>query len=160
MDAVSGDLRLVLSITPVSAPTGTVVTELAPPAEHVVLPRPRYNVVLFLGILYHLKKPFNALERLADYSDYSVLSTKVAALSGDRRNEIRTLPVAYVVAALETNNDPTNYWVFSEAGLHRILDRTGWTVRAWETFGDEESDPASNKHDQRVFCLFENQRHA
>jgi len=43
----------------------------------------------------------------------------------------------------ETNNDATNYWIFSQEGLRRIIRRTGWEVRDFITVGDtRNSDPA------------------
>jgi hypothetical protein len=54
------------------------------------------------------------------------------------------------------NDDPTNYWIFSDAGLARLVDRTGWTVRAAMNVGDTTaSRPDSNDHDERSFLLLE-----
>jgi hypothetical protein len=123
--------------------------------RHFALPRERYDVVLFLGVLYHLKNPFNALEALAGYTRYCILSTRISKFSGDRTTRIADLPVAYLLGPSECNNDPTNFWIFSEAGLLRLFERTGWTVVAWKSVGDLESDPADMAHDQRAFCVLE-----
>jgi tRNA (mo5U34)-methyltransferase len=120
------------------------------------LPRERYDVVLFLGVLYHLKNPFNALESLARYTRYCILSTKISKFSADRTTCIDDIPMAYLLGPAECNNDPTNFWIFSEAGLHRLFERTRWNVVAWKSVGDPESDPADMAHDQRAFCLLEN----
>lgn len=120
------------------------------------LPRDRYDVVLFLGILYHLKNPFNALECLARYTRYCILSTKISKFSGDRATRIDAIPMAYLLGPTECNGDPTNFWIFSEAGLRRLFERTGWNVAAWRAVGDPDSDPADMAHDQRAFCLLEN----
>jgi hypothetical protein len=62
--------------------------------------------------------------------------------------------VAYLVAPQECNNDCTNYWIFSEEGLRRILARTGWDVCDFTTVGNRvDSDPASPEGDERAFCL-------
>jgi hypothetical protein len=54
----------------------------------------------------------------------------------------------------ETNNDPTNYWIFTEMGLRRIFSRTGWEVVSLITLGAlVDSDPASAEFDQRAFAL-------
>lgn len=132
---------------------------------HFELPGTRYGLAFFLGILYHLKNPFGALESLARCANHALVSTRVVRYNlarsarGTRdvnstRVELRTVPAAYLVDAHETNNDPTNYWMFSEAGLRRILDRTGWDVLDFMTFGNTtQSEPASNAGDERAFCL-------
>ena len=67
---------------------------------------------------------------------------------------LQPLPVAYLLDPTECNNDNTNYWIFSEAGLRRILSRTGWDILDFITLGnDRDSDPASPKGDERAFCL-------
>src|SRR5688572_855289 len=95
------------------------------------LPQRRYTFAFFLGILYHLKNPFGALEALAEHARHAVISTRVARYNvapdaaDDPENVVRAhlqpLPVAYLLDATECNNDNTNYWIFSEAGLRRIL---------------------------------------
>jgi hypothetical protein len=122
------------------------------------LPQRRYSFAFFLGILYHLKNPFGALEALAEHARHAVISTRVARYSAARDAESRVrlqpLPVAYLLDPTECNNDSTNYWIFSEAGLRRILARTGWDVLDFTTLGDDrDSDPASREGDERAFCL-------
>jgi tRNA (mo5U34)-methyltransferase len=127
------------------------------------LPAERYELAFFLGILYHLKNPYLALESLAKCARHAFISTRVTRFNiangakGDdinrNRIELRDAPVAYLVAADETNNDATNFWMFSEAGLRRILYRCGWDILDFKTFGNtESSDPATNAGDERAFC--------
>ena len=83
-----------------------------------------------------------------------MLSTRVARFAGPARTPIGDLPVAYLVAPAETNNDPTNYWMFSPAGLERIVHRAGWSILESMSVGDvEASDPSSPEHDERAFML-------
>lgn len=118
------------------------------------LPREHYGLVLLLGILYHLQNPFYVLRQLAAQADHCILSTKVARFAGESRVPIGSLPVAYLVAPSETNNDPTNYWMFSPTGLERVVDRAGWTVVDRMNVGDVvASDPSSPEHDERMFML-------
>ena len=64
------------------------------------------------------------------------------------------LPMAYLLDDREANADPTNYWIFSEAGLRRILSRAGWDVCDYLTTGCRHgSDPSAPDRDQRAFCL-------
>ena len=121
--------------------------------HHFELPRPRYDLVLFLGILYHLKNPYNALECLARSARHCLLSTRITEYAADRVTRIGRVSAAYLLAPDECNNDATNYWIFTEPGLRRLVVRTGWEVLEWLSVGDIESDPASADHDQRAFCL-------
>lgn len=117
------------------------------------LPGHRYGLAFFLGTLYHLKNPYYALETLAGYARYCVLSTRIAAFAQDRRTPIRHLPVACLLREGEANQDWTNYWVFSEAGLRLLLERTGWSILEFATFGSKHSDPVTSEGDERAFCL-------
>jgi tRNA (mo5U34)-methyltransferase len=118
------------------------------------LPQERYGLVFFLGILYHLKNPYFALEAFARRASHLVLSTRVARFTPDKKTALREVPVAYLLHETEANNDPTNFWIFSEAGLLRLFQRTGWEVLDFLTVGDtERSDPASSSADERAFCL-------
>jgi len=129
------------------------------------LPQARYDFAFFLGILYHLKNPFFVLEALAKSARHAVISTRIAshnradarAVPGKvnaERVALEHVPVAYLLDADECNNDATNYWIFSEEGLRRILHRTGWDVLDFGTVGAVgKSDPATAKGDERAFCL-------
>jgi tRNA (mo5U34)-methyltransferase len=124
-----------------------------------LLPEKYYRLVFFLGILYHLKNPYLALEQLAKSSEYCFLSTRVATHSPDYKTMIKDLPVAYLLGPTESNNDSTNYWIFSKAGLHRILSRTGWEVLDEMTVGSVgRSDPAHSDRDERYFALLRSKK--
>ena len=117
-------------------------------------PRDDYAMVFFLGILYHLKNPYYVLESLARVTRHCLMSTRIARLAGDRVTTIRNQPLAYLLAPDECNNDATNFWIFSEQGLRRIFDRTGWEVLDYVSVGDtRHSDPASPDADERAFAL-------
>lgn len=119
-----------------------------------MLPRECYGLIFLLGILYHLQNPYYVLRELATRSSYCLLSTKVARFAGPSRTPIGDLPVGYLVAPHETNNDPTNYWVFSPAGVERLVQRTGWTTLERLNVGNTAtSDPATPENDERMFML-------
>jgi len=120
-----------------------------------MLPNDHYRLVFLLGVLYHLKNPLYILEMLARQCDYCVLSTRIANTipgSGPGLN-LRDAPVAYLLDEDELNDDDSNYWIFSEAGLRRLLKRTRWEICDWHVAGSGESDPNSLDRDQRVWCL-------
>jgi hypothetical protein len=118
-------------------------------------PREKYDAIFLLGILYHLKNPFFALEKLAQIARYCFLGTRVARKAPDGHSLAR-YPVAYLLGPEECNNDSTNFWIFSSEGLRRLIDRTGWSILAYTTTGDtSNSTPNDPNHDERAFCLLE-----
>jgi hypothetical protein len=118
------------------------------------LPRDHYKAVFLLGLLYHLKNPFYALEALAARTELCFVSTRIAQLSPDHATKLQNLPVAYLLGPGECNNDATNFWIFSDAGLRRLFDRTGWDVVEFKTVGcTEGSDPVDTGRDERAFAL-------
>jgi len=113
-----------------------------------------YDLIFFLGTLYHLKNPYYALETLSRFSKYCLLSTRVTKFAPNKRTNLSKFSLAYLVDEKETNNDPTNYWMFTSVGLKRILKRTGWEILDYMTVGNtENSDPVTKKGDERAFCL-------
>jgi tRNA (mo5U34)-methyltransferase len=118
------------------------------------LPSSNYGFTVMLGVLYHLKNPFLVLEALARASRYIFLSTRIASLSPDRKTNFGAWPLAYLVEEDELNNDETNYWIFSEKALQRVLRRTGWEVIQYTTFGSAATaDPVSEAGDARAYIL-------
>ena len=118
----------------------------------------KYDTVFFLGTLYHLKNPFLALEKLARVTTRCFLSTRVAKQTPDGQ-DFSPYPVAYLLAPQECNNDDTNFWIFTDEGLKRLADRTGWKVVSYVTVGETQcSTPADPEHDERAFCLLERKR--
>ncbi len=112
-----------------------------------------YGLAVCLGVLYHLKNPFGLLETLSRHARYCVLSTRIAQVTV-KGAAMESEPVAYLLNPSEANGDSTNYWIFSEAGLRRILDRTGWDLCDYATTGcQNRSDPARVDRDQRAFCM-------
>jgi tRNA (mo5U34)-methyltransferase len=112
-----------------------------------------FGFALFLGVLYHLKNPYSLLETLAKHVRYCLLSTRIAQMT-PRGTSVEGDPIAYLVDPLEANHDRSNYWIFSEAGLRRILYRTGWEICDFATTGFRNgSTPADQDRDQRAFCM-------
>jgi tRNA (mo5U34)-methyltransferase len=119
------------------------------------LPEESFGLVLCLGILYHLKNPFYLLESLAIRARYCLLSTRIAEVTPNGTT-MKDQPLAYLLGPSEANNDPTNFWIFSEAGLRRICERTGWRIVDFTTIGcTRGSDPAHGDRDERAYCLLE-----
>ncbi len=121
------------------------------------LPGQNYGLTVMLGVLYHLKNPFLVLETLARQSRHIFLSTRIASLTPDRKLSFGALPMAYLVDEDELNQDPTNYWIFSEAGLKRLVRRCGWDIRHYTTVGPpaKQADPVAPEGDVRAYILAE-----
>jgi hypothetical protein len=110
-----------------------------------------YDLAIFLGALYHLRNPALALIRLAQHCRTMVLSTRVMSHlpTGER---VSDYPIAYLLDKRESNGDPTNWWVFSHAGLTRLLRRCGWETVFSASFGAlERSNPVASSADERYF---------
>ncbi len=113
-----------------------------------------YGVAFLFGVLYHLKNPFQVLENLARRARYAVLSTRIARFDPARTADIGSLPVAWLLEDSEVSGDSTNYWIFTAAGVRRLLDRAGWEILdSLETGNTAESDPVTDAGDARFFCL-------
>ncbi len=120
------------------------------------LPRDSYGLTFLLGILYHLKNPFYVLERLSAHTRYCFVSTRIARFDAGGKVSMEDAPVAYLLNPDECNNDATNYWIFSMAGLLRLANRSGWEVIAQLRVGDTKaSNPSSPAHDERAFLLLQ-----
>jgi len=116
----------------------------------------RYGFTLLLGLLYHLQNPYYLLEKLAYHTDWCLLSTRVAQVTAPAGLRIAEEPVAYLASGMEINNDATNYWIFSLAGLLRIVQRTRWAVRGVHRVGClTDSNPSASNADERVFLLLQ-----
>lgn len=114
----------------------------------------KFGLAFCLGILYHLKNPFFVLEHLARVSRYCVLSTRIARCLPDGAALPEGHALAYLLREDELNLDDTNFWIFSEPALRRLLERTRWEVVEFFTTGHKgASDPTSLDRDERAFCL-------
>ena len=119
------------------------------------LPGSDYGLALLLGVLYHLKNPFLVLETLARNSRHLFLSTRIASIAPGRKLDFGAFPLAYLVDDDELNQDNTNFWIFSEPALKRLLRRAGWDVRCYGTVGAKasRSDPVTPEGDTRAYIL-------
>lgn len=79
-----------------------------------------FDVVLFCGVLYHLRHPFLALEQVAQLAKEVLVveSRIIAPLS--RRPFMRFYP------GKELDNDPTNWWAPNRACVEAMLQSLGF----------------------------------
>ena len=110
----------------------------------------RVETTIFLGILYHLQNPLLALSQLSKKSKYLLLSTKVFDVLNGK--DVSSLSIGYFYNPGECNNDPTNWWCFTDECLKRLIDRSGWEIIAYKRFGcNTNADPIDNQKDGRAF---------
>jgi tRNA (mo5U34)-methyltransferase len=79
-----------------------------------------FDVVLFFGVLYHLRHPLLALEKVSSVTrSHLILETKVDLLS------VGAPAMAFYVGD-ELNGDPTNWWAPNIPGLCDMLRAVGF----------------------------------
>ena len=104
----------------------------------------RFDLVLFLGVLYHLRHPLLALDLLAEKVDRLLVLQTLTMPGGDETGgEVRTpsnLPFAARERLLEPGwpkmaflehrfaDDPTNWWAPSDACVEAMLRSSGLDV--------------------------------
>jgi tRNA (mo5U34)-methyltransferase len=79
-----------------------------------------FDVVLFLGVLYHLPNPLLVLERVASVTNDLLVLETVVDMVGVRR------PAAAFYPDRELNNDPTNWWGPNPAAVIGMLRSVGF----------------------------------
>lgn len=79
-----------------------------------------FDIVFFLGVLYHLRHPLLALERIASVTRKLLILETVVDMVGIGR------PAAAFYPARELNNDPTNWWGPNVPALHAMLRDVGF----------------------------------
>ena len=79
-----------------------------------------FDVVLFLGVLYHLRHPLLALERICSVTRELLVVETVVDMVGIGR------PAAAFYPESELNNDPTNWWGLNAAAVHGLLRAAGF----------------------------------
>ncbi len=107
-----------------------------------------FDLVLCLGLLYHLRNPLLALDRVRDvcirdlFIESHVLDRHVVADDGSVATlsevapHLADAPLAQFYGARQLNNDPTNWWAPTTTCLRRMLEATNFTVLAADTRGN------------------------
>jgi tRNA (mo5U34)-methyltransferase len=72
-----------------------------------------FDVVLYLGVLYHVRHPLLALERLRALTrERAIVETQADVFRGSGR-----MALCRFIEGDELNDDPSNWWTFNEAAL-------------------------------------------
>lgn len=116
----------------------------------------RADVILFLGILYHLPNPIRVLRKLSVVAPHMFLSTRLFDVlpgDGDTARSLQDRRLGYLLDPAEANNDNTNWWVMTEAGLSTMLSRSGWRIESVVRVGQPagRAEPVDLERDSRIF---------
>lgn len=113
-----------------------------------------WDMILFLGTLYHLPNPIRVLRKLSVIAAQIFSSTRVLdVLPGETKPQLSERQVGYLLTPLESNNDNTNWWILSEAAVKVMFERSGWRVLRSRRIDPlvGAAEPADPKKDGRVF---------
>jgi tRNA (mo5U34)-methyltransferase len=100
-----------------------------------------FDLVLCLGVLYHMKHPLLALERVASVCRRQmILWTQIDLADLDR-------PAMAFYPGRELNNDPTNWWGANPSAVMSMLTTVGFsraeTTYTWLAPATTEGGPSS-----------------
>src|SRR5207247_1922810 len=80
-----------------------------------------FDVVFFLGVLYHMKHPLLALERVFSVTGKQlILETHIERVGGKR-------PAMVFYSNIELNRDSTNWWGPNPAAIEAMLKTVGFS---------------------------------
>ena len=103
-----------------------VVADLATMPESEVPRLGQFDVVLYLGSLYHMKNPLGALERVRHVTapgGLAVIETQAMAIPGHEQT-----PLCEVFGPTNTlNYDPTNHWAPNCAAIRELCLAAGFS---------------------------------
>lgn len=81
-----------------------------------------FDVVFFLGVLYHMQNPLESLKKLAEFTkEIAIIETHAVEVHGHNQ------PLAEFYPEKELNGDPTNWWGPNLSGLIGLCKAAGFT---------------------------------
>ncbi len=88
-----------------------------------------FDVVLFLGVIYHLRNPLLALDKIRKLMKPGGLLFVESALSTDQAIKSLDIPVWRFYPRDTLNNDETNKWAPNLPGLSMVIEEAGFSVQ-------------------------------
>ncbi|MDQ1509966.1 MAG: tRNA (mo5U34)-methyltransferase [Actinomycetota bacterium] len=80
-----------------------------------------FDIVLYLGVLYHVEEPLTALRRVREVTkSLAVIESEALAVEGQSR------PLWEFVPGAEVNADIGNWWIPTSEGLHSLCRAAGF----------------------------------
>ena len=108
-----------------------------------------FDIVLFLGVLYHMKHPLLALERVASVTrDRLILDTQIDLIELDR-------PAMAYYPKNELNHDATNWWGPNPLAVEHMLKTVGFHYVERVNIC---SDPSNRSQGRAMFHAFRGRR--
>lgn len=86
-------------------------------------PKKPFDITLYLGVLYHTRDPFGALQKVADVTKETAVIETLAMHEPERPD---TAYWNFHGGDRSVNDDPTTYWSPSAKGLEHMLKRVGF----------------------------------
>jgi tRNA (mo5U34)-methyltransferase len=84
----------------------------------------RFDVVLYAGMLYHMRHPMLALERVAAVTnERAIIETQAIAIGG-----MEELEVAQFLGRHQLRGDPTNWWAPTAPALRAMCESAGFST--------------------------------
>jgi len=81
-----------------------------------------FDIVLYLGVLYHVRHPLRALERLVELTGgTAIIETQAESFRAHGRT-----PLTRFYEGDELNHDPSNWWTFNEPALLAMCRAAGF----------------------------------
>lgn len=96
-----------------------------------------FDVVLFLGVLYHLMDPFLALRRLAQVTKRLAVVESVCVVVPGREHH----PLCEFLESDELNGDPTNWWAPNKAAMMAMARAAGFAEVSIPVGPPEDAPP-------------------
>jgi tRNA (mo5U34)-methyltransferase len=111
----------------------------------------QFDVVLFLGVLYHLKEPLAALERLHQVTGrVAVIETEALALPGQEESSL----IEFTAGLLGPGHDYGNWYTPTLTALHQMCRAAGFsrtvTVVGPPATGEPHHEPAPSDRWRRA----------
>jgi len=83
----------------------------------------RFDVVLYLGVLYHMENPLAALRRVRELTrEVAIIETEAVAIGGFARTPMSEFFPPHAKLA----DDPTNFWAPNAPGLVGLCETAGF----------------------------------
>jgi tRNA (mo5U34)-methyltransferase len=96
-----------------------------------------FDVVLLLGVLYHLRDPLHALEIVFQMLKVGgLLYLETVVIDDDLPASISNRPLMHFYPKATKNSDPTNYWGMTESCVVAMLEECDFHARSKKRAGE------------------------
>ncbi len=109
----------------------------------------RFDAVFFLGVLYHLRNPLLALDRIRQMLNPGGLLFVECQLSTDECVNSLDLPIWQFYPRATLNNDETNKWAPNLPGLILVIEEAEFSVQESMVYGSRGYVKATVAKDMR-----------